>query len=92
MPGMKKDDFLSLFYPAFSYHFKKTCEGFSRVAWIEDDGFLFGHIVHGVSDFPAWIVVSSPVVICDEAEAFLRRSKIRQSRFIFQTKRLDILL
>ena len=42
---MKKDDFLSLFYPAFSYHFKKTCEGFSRVAWIEDDGFLFGHIV-----------------------------------------------
>ena len=51
--GMKKDDFLSLFYPAFSYHFKKTCEGFSRVAWIEDDGFLFGHIVHGVSDFPA---------------------------------------
>ena len=22
--GMKKDDFLSLFYPALSYHFKKT--------------------------------------------------------------------
>ena len=43
--GMKKDDFLSLFYPALSYHFKKTCESFSRIAWIEDDSFLFGHIV-----------------------------------------------